>query len=76
MSLYLLLDGIHTEMDKEVYRFFSHGPNEKKYHMVQWAQVCDLIDQGGVGIIASQAINVALALKWVWMILCVWGPLA
>lgn len=77
MSLYPLLDGIHTVMDKKVYRFVWHGPNEKKkYHMVKWVQVCHPIDQGGVGIIASQAINVALLLKWVWRILRVKGPLA
>ena len=37
--------------------------------MVKWADVCAPKDLGGIGIISSRHMNVALILKWVWRIL-------
>jgi hypothetical protein len=37
--------------------------------MVKWADVCAPKDLGGIGIISSRHMNVALMLKWVWRIL-------
>jgi hypothetical protein len=37
--------------------------------MVKWADVCAPIDQGGIGVISSRHVNVALMMKWVWRIL-------
>lgn len=60
MGFYLLLKGIHVEMDKEICCFFSQWADEKlKYHMVKWEHLCHPRKQGRVGIIASHAMNVA-----------------
>uniref|UniRef100_A0A8I7BI37 Reverse transcriptase zinc-binding domain-containing protein n=1 Tax=Hordeum vulgare subsp. vulgare TaxID=112509 RepID=A0A8I7BI37_HORVV len=37
--------------------------------MVKWADICVPKDRGGLGILASRRMNVALMLRWVWRIL-------
>ena len=37
--------------------------------MVKWADICLPKDRGGLGIMASRRMNVALMLRWVWQIL-------
>ncbi|KAI4971131.1 hypothetical protein ZWY2020_002045 [Hordeum vulgare] len=55
--------------------------------MVKWADICMPKDRGGLGILVSRRMNVALVLRWVWRILhgdvglwlqlieakCLWG---
>jgi hypothetical protein len=70
MGLYILPEGVHAAFDKELSRFFwQDRSGRQKYHMVKWADVCAPKDLGGIGIISSRHMNVALMLKWVWRIL-------
>jgi hypothetical protein len=69
MSMYLLHDKTHGAMNKTRARFFWEGVNAKrKYHMVDWATVCKPKDLGGLEILNTKFMNIALLLKWVWKI--------
>jgi hypothetical protein len=66
MGLYLLPEGVHDNFDKELSRFFWQERNgRQKYHMVKWVDLCAPKECGGIGILASRHMNVALMLKWV-----------
>ena len=70
MGVYILPEGIHSSFDRDLSRFFWQAANgRQKYHMVKWADVCTPKDMGGIGILSSRKMNVALMLKWVWRIL-------
>ena len=70
MSLFLLNDGTHAGFRKHMSTFFWEGANaNKKYHMVRWEEVCRPKDQGGLGIINTKSMNVALMVKWIWRLL-------
>ena len=70
MGMYILPEGVHSAFDKDLARFFWQAANgPQKYHMVKWADICMPKDYGGVGIITSRRMNVALMLRWVWRIL-------
>lgn len=64
MGLFLLADGVHTKMDTPRARFFWEvaGP-KRKYHMVEWQAVCRPKAQGGLEIINSKLMNIALMCK-------------
>jgi hypothetical protein len=50
MSLYMLFDATHVEMDRVRSHFFWEGVGEKrKYHMVDWATVCKPKEFGAWG---------------------------
>jgi hypothetical protein len=67
MGLFLLQDGIHAKFDAHRARFYWEGAGPKrKYHMVNWPMVCRPKECGGLGIINSKKMNIALLLKWVW----------
>jgi hypothetical protein len=67
MSLYMLFDSTHKAMDKPRSRFFWEGVgNKRKYHMVDWATVCKPKAFGGLGILNTKLMNIALMLKWIW----------
>nr|XP_051212000.1 uncharacterized protein LOC127329534 [Lolium perenne] len=69
MGLYLLHDTTHAVMDKHRSRFFWEGAGPKrKYHMVDWATVCKPRAFGGLGILNTKFMNIALMLKWIWKI--------
>uniref|UniRef100_A0A8I6X3U8 Reverse transcriptase domain-containing protein n=1 Tax=Hordeum vulgare subsp. vulgare TaxID=112509 RepID=A0A8I6X3U8_HORVV len=69
MGLYILPESVHSSFDKELARFFwQAGDGRPKYHMVKWADICLPKDRGGLGILASRRMNVALMLRWVWRI--------
>jgi hypothetical protein len=64
MGLFLLVDGTHAGFDKHICRFFWEGTRDKrKYHWVNWTEVCKPKDQGGLGIM-----NIALMVKWIWQL--------
>jgi hypothetical protein len=47
-------------------RFFSEGTGDKrKYHWVNWPEVCQRKDQGGLGM-NTKLMNIALMVKWIW----------
>jgi hypothetical protein len=67
MGLFLLQDGIHLKFDSHRARFFWEGAGSKrKYHLLNWTAVCKPKECGGLGIINSKNMNVALMLKWIW----------
>jgi hypothetical protein len=67
MSLFMLFDSTHASFDKVRSRFFWEGVGDKrKYHMVDWATVCRPKEVGGLGILNTRHMNIALMLKWVW----------
>jgi hypothetical protein len=67
MGLFLLADGTHAGFDRHLARFFWEGVGEKrKFHWVNWPEVCRPKDQGGLGIINTWFLNIALMTKWIW----------
>jgi hypothetical protein len=67
MGLYFLHDTMHERMNFLRARFFWEGVgSNKKYHMVDWATVCKQREFGGLGIINTKIMNIALMLKWIW----------
>jgi hypothetical protein len=54
-------------MNKSRARFFWEGVGPKrKYHMVDWDTVCKPKAYGGLGILNTKRMNIALMVKWVW----------
>jgi hypothetical protein len=67
MSLFLLADGTHVGFDKHRARFFWEGVGDKKkYHWVNWAEVCKPKEQGGLGVMNTKLMNISLMVKWIW----------
>jgi hypothetical protein len=67
MILYMLYKATHVEMDRVRSRLFWEGVGDKrKYHMVDWATVCKAKEFGGLGILDTRNMNIALMLKWIW----------
>jgi hypothetical protein len=67
MGLFLLQDGIHAKFDSHRSKFFWEGAgNKRKYHMVNWPSVCRPKSVGGLGLLNSKKMNIALLSKWVW----------
>lgn len=67
MDMFLLADGVHAKLDTLRSRFFWEGAKTKrKYHLVMWAAVCRPKKFGGLGILNSKLMNVALLTKWLW----------
>jgi hypothetical protein len=67
MGLFLLAEGTHAGFDKHLARFFWEGIGDKrKFHWVNWPAVCRPKDQGGLGVINSRFMNIALLCKWIW----------
>jgi hypothetical protein len=47
--------------------FFWEGAGDKrKYHIINWLEVCRHKDQGGLRILNSKFFNIALMVKWIW----------
>jgi hypothetical protein len=40
----------------------------KKYHLVNWEIVCQPLDQGGLGVVDLEVMNICLISKWFWKI--------
>jgi mannosylglycoprotein endo-beta-mannosidase len=67
MGMFLLAKGTHAGFDKHIARFFWEGIGDKrKFHWVNWPAVCRPKDQGGLGVINSRFMNIALMIKWIW----------
>jgi hypothetical protein len=69
MSLFLLADGTHASFNKHRTRFFWEGVRDKpKQHWVNWAKGCQPKDHGGLGITNTKFMNIALMVKWIWLL--------
>ena len=69
MSFYSLPETLHHEIATVQGRFFWAGEGDKqKYHMVRWSEICKPREQGGLGIMSSKRMNIALLTKWLWRI--------
>nr|XP_051208064.1 uncharacterized protein LOC127323999 [Lolium perenne] len=67
MGLFLLHDGIHARFDSHRSKFFWEGAGPKrKYHLVNWPTVCRPKEVGGLGLLNTKNMNLALLLKWIW----------
>jgi hypothetical protein len=67
MVLYLLYDSTHGAMNTTRGRFFWEGVgNKRKYHMVDWATVCRPKEYGGLGVLHTKNMNIALLVGWIW----------
>jgi hypothetical protein len=66
MGIYLLHAEMHKAMDSCRSRFFWEGTDDRrKYHMVDWLTVCKPKELGGLGILNTRLMNLALMLKWI-----------
>ena len=45
---------------------WSNKKEKKKYHLVNWKTVCLPKDQGGLGVLDLEVMNIALLAKWLW----------
>ncbi|KAE8802776.1 putative TdLSC37 protein [Hordeum vulgare] len=69
VSFYTLPKTLHHEIATVQARFFWAGDGDKqKYHMVRWSEICKPRDHGGLGIMSSKRINIALLTRWLWRI--------
>jgi hypothetical protein len=67
MGLYLLHDSTHVAMNRSRACFFWEGVGDKReYHMVDWAMVCRPREHGGLGILNTMYMNIALMMRWIW----------
>ncbi|KAE8774780.1 putative TdLSC37 protein [Hordeum vulgare] len=67
MSFYNLHETLHHDITKVQARSFWVGENNKqKYHMVSCHGICRSCDQGGLGIMCSKRMNIALLSRWLW----------
>lgn len=66
MGVYLLLEGIHHQMDTDRADFFWHGPgNKRKYHMIKWQAMATPKEFGGMGFTETRTMNICLLTKWI-----------
>jgi hypothetical protein len=69
MGLFMLADGTHAGMDKHRNRFFWEGQgSKKKFHLVNWQNICQPKNQGGLGVMNTKLMNIARMAKWIWRI--------
>jgi hypothetical protein len=67
MSMFLLHESVHHQMDSIRAKFFWGSDGEShKYHMIKWDNACLPKDFGGAGIINTKTLNEALIVKWIW----------
>ena len=53
---------------------WSGEKGKKKYHLVNWQEVCLPKDQGGLGVPDLEIMNIALLSKWLWKLFNENGP--
>jgi hypothetical protein len=67
LSFYRLPVGVDKKFSTLSSKFlWGDDPTKKKYHLVRWSDVCLPKDQGGLGILNLDLMNIALLSKWIW----------
>ena len=67
LSFYRVPVGIRESLDSVRKNFlWNENEVEKKNHLVNWQVVCLPKDQGGLGILDLELMNIALLAKWLW----------
>ena len=75
LSFYRAPAGAREKMDMARKKFLWSGEKDKnKYHLVKWQTVCMPKEQGGLGIIDLDLMNIALLSKWLWKMFNETGP--
>lgn len=67
ISFYRLLVEVRERID--FYRrmfLWQEDQGIRKYHLVNWQEICFPKDQGGLGILDLEIMNEALLGKWIW----------
>lgn len=44
----------------------ARGSGHQKYHLVNWPTICRPKDQGGLGVLDLDIMNISLLGKWLW----------
>jgi hypothetical protein len=66
MVMFLLADGTHAGFHTHRNRFFWEGQGiKKKFHWLNWQEICQPKNQGGLGVMNTKAMNIALMSKWI-----------
>jgi hypothetical protein len=67
LSFYRLPVGVGKKFSTLSSNFlWGDEPEKKKYHLVGWSDVCLPKDQGGLGVLNLDVMNIALLSKWLW----------
>lgn len=67
ISFYRLPVGVRDRIDFFRKRFFwQEDQGIRKYHLVNWQEICSPKDQGGLGILDLDIMNKAMLGKWLW----------
>ena len=67
LSFYVVPSGPRESMDRVRKGFLWSGDKDKKkYHLVKWETVCMPKEQGGLGILDLELMNISLISKWLW----------
>lgn len=66
LSMYRMPVQVRQQIDKLRKRFLWSGGStiRKKYHLVEWKNVCLSKEQGGLGVLDLKNMNLALLAKW------------
>lgn len=67
LSLFVSPSSIYDELER-IIRNFLWGSSEvkRKFHLLEWKQVCISMDWGGLGIRNLRDVNTSLLCKWLW----------
>jgi hypothetical protein len=67
LSFYRIPVGVKEKLDRIRNNFlWDETEEKKKYHLVNGQTVCMPKDQGGLGVLDLEKMNIALLAKWLW----------
>jgi hypothetical protein len=67
LSFYRMPVGVKEKIDRIRNNFlWDETEGHKKYHLVNWQTICMPKDQGGLGVLDLEKMNISLLAKWLW----------